>query len=113
METDLGDVEGLAIAAGLMLASGLDGLEAAGGCHLQQREREQRAREAAALQQRIAAREQAWQLTQQAEAAARTGDCAAVVRLDPEIAAADRGVHDVVFAGDLGVGACLHPAQVR
>lgn len=50
--------------------------------------------------------ERAWTLTVEAETAARAGNCARVAELDPKIAAIDTGVHDVVFARDLGVIRC-------
>lgn len=74
--------------AGLLLTSGLDGMEAGVSCHLQNRAREARAREEAAIAQDVAAREQAWKLTQEAEAAPRAGDCVTVLQLDREISGA-------------------------
>lgn len=86
--------------------SSLDGADAVIRCHREVREDERRAREDAARQQRVAVREQAWKLTVDAEAAARAGDCARVAELDPQIAAIDIEMHDVVFARDAGVVRC-------
>ena len=89
---------------------GVDAIDAAVSCHRERDRRESqlaiRAREDAVKQQTIEAREQAWKLTVEAETAARSGDCARVAELDPQIAAIDTGVHDVVFARDLGVIRC-------
>jgi hypothetical protein len=108
--TSIGEAATLAIGGLLLVTSGIEGLDAAGRCHLGRRARErelaQRAREDALRQQSVAAREQAWKLTVEAETAARAGDCARVSELDPKIAAIDTGMHDVVFARDLGVIRC-------
>jgi hypothetical protein len=52
-------------------------------------------------------RPEAWELTKQAQAAARAGDCAQVRQLDPQIRSLDPGVHDVVFMRDVAVQGCL------
>jgi hypothetical protein len=75
-------------------------------CHREVREQEQLARDDAAQQQRVAVREQAWNLTVEAETAARAGDCPRVWRLEPQIAAIDVEMHDVVFARDVAVARC-------
>jgi hypothetical protein len=54
-------------------------------------------------------RPEAWSLTQEAQAAARTGDCERVRILDREVRALDAGVHDVVFARDVAIARCLAP----
>ena len=106
--SDDADHEVAALAMGSFTAflSGLDGVDATMRCHREVREQEQIARQDAASQQSVAAREQAWKLTVEAETAARAGDCAHVAELDPQIAAIDTGMHDVVFARDLGVIRC-------
>lgn len=52
-------------------------------------------------------RPEAWELTKQAQAAARSGDCATVRSLAPRIRELDPGVHDVVFMRDAAVGKCM------
>lgn len=105
----IGDVIGLGVGAFVLGLSALGGMEAASRCHAEQREREaRRVRDDSATEQRVAASEHAWKLTEQAEGAARTGDCATVVRLGPVIGAIDREMYDV-FASDVAVIACLHP----
>jgi hypothetical protein len=54
-------------------------------------------------------RPEAWALTQEAQAAARAGDCERVKRLDGQIAGLDPGVHDSVFARDVAIARCLAP----
>jgi hypothetical protein len=109
-QPSIDEVAALAVGAGLLMITGLDGLENSVRCHVNEHEHERelakRAREDALRQQSVAAREQAWKLTVEAETAARAGDCARVSELDPKIAAIDTGMHDVVFARDLGVIRC-------
>ncbi|HTR51303.1 MAG TPA: hypothetical protein VMJ10_11390 [Kofleriaceae bacterium] len=64
------------------------------------------ARDSAAERRRLD-RDQAWQLTQHAESAARAGDCATVTALDPQVRALDGELHAVVFARDAGIVRCL------
>ncbi|MDB4957025.1 MAG: hypothetical protein JWO36_4594 [Myxococcales bacterium] len=59
--------------------------------------------------QRMVTRERAWRLTQTAAAAARAGDCATVKALDTRVAELEFGFHDVVFARDVAISACLAP----
>jgi hypothetical protein len=100
------EVASLAMGSFTTFLSGLDGVDATMRCRREAREQERIAREDAAAQQRAAAHEEAWKLTVEAETAARAGDCAHVAELDPKIAAIDAGMHDVVFACDLGVMRC-------
>jgi hypothetical protein len=87
----------------LAFASGVHGLHERDRCLAQGHALELQARSETATRVH---REQAWKLTQEAEAAARDDDCATVARLDGEIAAADQGVHDDVFARDAAVARC-------
>jgi hypothetical protein len=105
---DLSDheISSLAGAGFTSFLSSLDGVDATLRCHREVRERERLAREDAATHQRLAVREQAWQLTVAAETAARAGDCSRVWALDPQIAAIDVEMHDVVFARDVAVARC-------
>ncbi len=52
-------------------------------------------------------RPQAWALTQEAQAAARAGDCERVTALDAQVRALDGGFHAAVFARDVAIAACL------
>jgi hypothetical protein len=52
-------------------------------------------------------REHAWSLTKAAAAAARTGDCAAVLELDAQVRAVDLDFHNTVFLGDVAIARCL------
>lgn len=56
-------------------------------------------------------REQAWQLTKRAGAAARIGDCQTVVALGRQLYGLDRDFHDTVFARDVAVQRCLWPGS--
>jgi hypothetical protein len=98
------------VVASVLVVTGIESLDASLRCHVEKRKREQLAREDAAndaaLQQRVAVREQAWKLTVEAETAARAGNCPRVVELDPQIAAIDGEMHDVVFARDVAVSQC-------
>lgn len=103
------EVIGLGLGALMLTLSGLNGMEAAGQCHADERARQERqVRDDSATEQRVAASEHAWKLTEQAETAARAGDCATVVRLQPVIGAIDREMLGV-FERDVAVVACLHP----
>ena len=51
--------------------------------------------------------DQAWQLTQQAEAAARATDCDTARLLEPNVLALDRDLHDTVFMRDAAIARCL------
>ena len=104
-----GEVIALGLGTFVLGISGLGGMEAAARCHADHREAEQRkVRDDSATEQRVAASEHAWKLTEQAETAARAGDCATVVRLHPVVGAMDREML-VVFERDVAVDACLHP----
>jgi hypothetical protein len=51
-------------------------------------------------------REQAWRLTQEAEAAARNGNCHVALDLGAQIATLDAGVHDSVYLRDAAIVRC-------
>ena len=69
----------------------------------------QRAEEQAALtnQQR---RAQAWDLTKQAQAAARENDCAKVTELSAQVGALDAEFYADLFLKDVAIQRCLQPA---
>jgi hypothetical protein len=54
-------------------------------------------------------RAEAWALTQEAQAAARTGDCERVKMLGEMVRQFDAGVHDSVFMRDVAIARCLAP----
>jgi hypothetical protein len=105
----------LAASAGFLLST-IYGAHEYGVCQSFNREQdEQLARDHRDEEQRrdAAARDaaqhhdRAWQLTQQAEAAARTADCASVHTLEPQVLALDRDMHDTVFVRDASIAHCL------
>jgi len=59
--------------------------------------------------QRIAA----WDLTKQAEAAARKDDCAQVKELSVRVAAIDADFQASVFLRDVAIDRCMHPPAVK
>jgi hypothetical protein len=95
---------GLVAAVGL--ASALVGQHWIGACERAVEEQRITLEQERASHDRAEQQERAWRLTVEAEAAARAGNCARVAELDPQIAAIDTGMHDVVFARDLGVIRC-------
>lgn len=58
-------------------------------------------------QVQLMARKQAWELTKLAQAAARAGDCAAVLELAGKVQTTDADFYDVTFARDVAIRRCL------
>jgi hypothetical protein len=56
-------------------------------------------------------RDQAWALTQQAQEAARAGDCAKVTELSAQVGSLDAEFYGDVFMKDAAVQACFVPAE--
>jgi hypothetical protein len=73
------------------------------------------AAEALAEQQRKAPRthDAAWQVTKQAAASARAGDCAAVAGADRALRDLDAEFHATVFVRDVAIARCLQPITPR
>jgi hypothetical protein len=57
------------------------------------------------------ARAAAGALWKRAAAAARTGDCASVREVDPQIRGLDVELHTMVFSRDVAIGRCLAPHE--
>lgn len=58
-------------------------------------------------------RDEAWQLTKQAQTAARAGDCATVMELDVRVRELDLELHATAFARDVAIARCLTPVPTR
>ena len=56
-------------------------------------------------------RGEAWTLTQQAQAAARAGDCAQVEQLDGQVGQLDAEFHAAVFVRDVAIARCLQSSS--
>jgi hypothetical protein len=56
---------------------------------------------------------EAWALTQEAQAAARAGDCERVKTLAGQISVLDVGMFDAVFSRDVAIARCMAPEQTR
>jgi hypothetical protein len=95
-----------ALVALVGVSSALAGLHWIGACERAVAERRLTLDQERASRDRAEQQERAWRLTVEAETAARAGNCARVAALDPQIAAIDAGMHDVVFARDVGVIRC-------
>jgi hypothetical protein len=59
------------------------------------------------LTRRERRRAEAWELTKQAEAAARSADCTQVQAIDPRVRDLDLEFHGVVFMRDIAIQRCL------
>ncbi|HUS30367.1 MAG TPA: hypothetical protein VMZ53_17785 [Kofleriaceae bacterium] len=55
----------------------------------------------------ISRKEDAWAFTQQAQVAARMGNCEAVTKLEPRVLELDVGLHDMTFMRDEAIRRCL------
>jgi len=107
-----------AIVAATYVASASWGYQVAYSCRRAKREhaaavveahqqiREQHEDEQRAVAKR-AARERAIELTKEAAAAARAGNCEPVVSADAQLAESDPEFRDTVFVRDLGIARCL------
>lgn len=58
-------------------------------------------------QMRVEARQQAWALTQQAQAAARANDCGTVLTLSGKVQTTDADFYDTIFIKDVAIRRCL------
>ncbi|HUS30913.1 MAG TPA: hypothetical protein VMZ53_20525 [Kofleriaceae bacterium] len=54
-------------------------------------------------------RAEAWELTKQAAAAARSADCTQVQAIDPRVRDLDLEFHGIVFLRDVAIRRCLRP----
>jgi len=59
---------------------------------------------------RLAARNRASTLNENARVAARAGDCETVRRIHPQVLGLDADFHATVFPADVGISRCLEPA---
>jgi len=97
--------------AGAFGASAGVGFSRLGKCRRHNRELYE---EAVAGQSKPASRSRhdAWELTQQAKAAARAGDCETVAALDEVTRTTDREFYDAVFVRDAAIIACMSNREI-
>ena len=96
------------VIGGLAAVAAIHGFSDVGSCRDRNRlvRAHQHATEQAA-RARAASRDAAWQRTQQAASAARSGDCATAVAADGEVRALDGEFHTTVFVRDVAIARCL------
>jgi hypothetical protein len=114
------DEVGVAIAtglfAGLFTASAITGFDRIGKCRRHQKELYEQSLQApqpgAASVAPVIQRRDAWQLTKQAQLAARSGDCETVYALDDVLRNLDGEFHRTVFSRDHAIIQCIARREI-
>jgi hypothetical protein len=95
------------LSAGLVAIAATRGFSNVGECREHNRDVEEEQLAAKRPRGVPQARLDAWEQTKQAEAAARTGDCATVVSLEKVVRTTDPELHATVFMRDVAIVRCL------
>jgi hypothetical protein len=112
------DAAGFAVVTGALtatfVASAVSGFSNVGKCRKQEK---QEYDEAVAAQRNAppevpAARKDAWQMTKQAQLAARSGDCETVATLDQVVSTVDPEFYRTVFMRDAAIAHCMSTREI-
>jgi hypothetical protein len=101
------------VIAGLYGASGITGFDRIGKCRRHEKQLyEDSLRRQTAAAAPVIQRRDAWQLTKQAQVAARAGDCATVYTIDEVLRGVDAEFHRTVFARDHAIIQCIAAREI-